>query len=139
MENYQTRFGDIQVDPETVIVFPSGLPGLPDCRRYKLLHEDTPSPQVMWLQSLDDMDVYFNVIEASRLGLSYQVVLSDEECAEIGLAGTDEACLMLILSRSGDEKPGIAANTQAPIVLNMRTRKALQKPGVRASIVFSNT
>ncbi len=139
METYQTRFGEIQVDPETVIVFPSGLPGLPDCQRYKLLHEDNPNPQVMWLQSLDDAAICFNVVEAERLGLEYQVALSDDECAEIELNATDEACLLLILSRKEAEQPGIAANTQAPIVLNVRTRKALQKTGVRATVVFSNT
>ena len=138
METYQTPFGEIQVDPETVIVFPSGMPGLPACQRYKLLHEDNPNPRVMWLQSLNDPAVFFNVVEAASLGLSYQVSLSDEECAEIGLDGTDEACLLLILSRGGDTQPGIAANTQAPIVLNARTRKALQKSGVRANVVFSN-
>ena len=138
MERYQTQFGEIEVDPETVIVFPSGMPGLPECKRYKLLHEDKPSPLVMWLQSLDDADVYFNVIEAERLGLSYQVVLSDEECTEIDMQNADVASLLLIISRKIDEKTGISANTQAPIVLNVRSRKALQKTGVKANIVFSN-
>lgn len=138
METYQTRFGEIQVDPETVIVFPSGMPGLPDCHRYKLLHEDKPNPMVMWLQSLDDIDVYFNVIEAEKLGLTYQIALTDAECAEIELESADLASLLLILSKSEDEVTGIATHTQSPIVLNTRTRKALQKPGVRANVVFTN-
>lgn len=138
MEIYKTPFGDIQVDPETVITFPAGLPGLPDCKRYKLLHEDKPDPHVMWLQSLDDMAVCFNVVEAERLGLTYQVTLSDEECSEIDLQSADEAKLLLVLRRNQEGEPGIVANTQAPFVLNMRSRKALQKIGVRADIVFRN-
>jgi flagellar assembly factor FliW len=138
METFKTPFGDIQVDPDTVITFPSGVPGLADCKRYKLLHEDKLDPQVMWLQSLDDMSVCFNVIEAERLGLSYQVTLSDEECAEIDLQDTDEAKLLLVLSRKGEKPTDIVANTQAPFVLNLRSRKALQKTGVRADVVFRN-
>jgi flagellar assembly factor FliW len=138
METYKTLFGDIQVDPETVITFPSGVPGLPDCKRYKLLHEDKPNPQVMWLQSLDDAAVCFSVVEAERLGLNYQVTLSDEECAEIDLQSSDEAQLLLVLARHDEREPNIVANTQAPFVLNVRSRKALQKIGVRADIVFRN-
>lgn len=138
METYKTLFGDIQVDPETVITFPSGVPGLPDCKRYKLLHEDKPNPQVMWLQSLDDAAVCFSVVEAERLGLNYQVTLSDEECAEIDLQSSDEAQLLLVLARHDEGEPNIVANTQAPFVLNVRSRKALQKIGVRADIVFRN-
>lgn len=138
METYKILFGDIQVDPETVITFPSGVPGLPDCKRYKLLHEDKPNPQVMWLQSLDDAAVCFSVVEAERLGLNYQVTLSDEECAEIDLQSSDEAQLLLVLARHDEREPNIVANTQAPFVLNVRSRKALQKIGVRADIVFRN-
>lgn len=139
MERYKTQFGEIEVDPETVIVFPSGMPGLPECKRFKLLHEEKPSPLVMWLQSLDDADVYFNVIEAERLGLSYQVTLSDEECLEVEMEEDDVASLLLIISKKESENSSISANTQAPIVLNVRSRKALQKTGVKAHIVFSNT
>lgn len=138
MENYKTPFGDIQVDPETIITFPSGLLGFPECKRYKLLHEDKPNPQVMWLQSLDDMAVCFNVVEAERLGLTYQVTLTDEECTEIELQSSDEAKLLLVLDRNEQGTSGIVANTQAPFVLNVRARKALQKTGVRADIVLRN-
>lgn len=138
METYTTPFGEIQVDPETIITFPSGLPGLPACKRFKLLHEDRPSPQVMWLQSLDDVAVFFNVIEAERLGLTYQVTLADEECAEIDMQEGDETRLLLVLRRNDEGAAGIVANTQAPFVLNLRSRKALQKTGVRADVVFRN-
>ncbi len=139
MEIYQTPFGQIEVDPETVITFPSGLPGFPECKRYKLLHEERPDPQVLWLQSLDDADVCFSVIEADRLGLNYQIVLSDAECAEIDLENQEDVRLLLILSRKQEEvAASISANAQAPIVLNLQARKAMQKIGLRADIVFRN-
>ncbi len=138
MEIYQTPFGQIEVDPETVITFPSGLPGFPQSKRYKLLHEERPDPQVLWLQSLDDTEVCFSVVEADRLGLAYQITLDDDECAEIGLEAPEDVRLLLILARKEDDVVGIAANAQSPIVLNLRTRKALQKTGLRADIVFRN-
>lgn len=138
MTMIETRFGQIDIDPQTVLEFPQGLPGFEQYTRYKLLHEDKPNPQVMWLQSLDDADLVFSVIEADRLGLNYQIVLSDEEVAMLQLATPEDAVLLLILSRPEDGSAPVAANTRAPLVLNPVARKGLQKTGVRADIVFSN-
>ena len=138
MEIYQTPFGQIEVDPDSVITFPDGLPGFPDSKRYKLLHEERPDPQILWLQSLDDTDLYFSVLEADRLGLSYQISLNDEECEKIDLQDPEDVRLLLILARKGNDAAGISANTQSPIIINLRTRKAFQKTGLHADIVFRN-
>ncbi|WP_028451810.1 flagellar assembly protein FliW [Chitinilyticum aquatile] len=137
MQQFKTPFGNIEIDPDTIIEFPQGLPGFEDCHRFKLLHEEAANPTVHWLQSLDQADVSFSIVEASRLGLSYQVKLDDDECALIDLQSADEALLLLILARD-DASEKIKALTQAPLVLNLRARKALQKVGLRANIVFSN-
>ncbi|MCX7204552.1 MAG: flagellar assembly protein FliW [Proteobacteria bacterium] len=136
MQTLNTRFGEIEIDPETVLTFPQGMPGFEDCTRYKLLHEEQPNPRVRWLQSLDDADLSFSLVQVEHLGLSYEVSLSDEECALIELEHAEDAVLLLLLSRPFEEGQAISANTQAPVVLNIKSRKALQKVGVRADIVF---
>jgi flagellar assembly factor FliW len=138
MTKIETRFGPLEIDPQTVLEFPQGLPGFEQCIRYKLLHEDRVDPQVMWLQSLDDADLVFSVIEAERLGLNYQIALTDEEEALLALKSPQDAVLLLILSRPEDGSAPVAANTRAPLVINPLSRKGLQKAGVRADIVFSN-
>ena len=107
------RFGQIEVDPNTIIHFPLGIPGFEECKNYKLLHEDSSDPKVLWLQSLDEQDVLFTLIEAERLGLNYQLTLSDEECEHIELKAAEDAQLFLILSRP--EGQDINANTRAPL------------------------
>ncbi|MDW5418199.1 flagellar assembly protein FliW [Iodobacter sp. CM08] len=136
MQTLNTRFGEIDIDPETVLTFPLGMPGFEKCTRYKLLHEEQPNPRVRWLQSLDDADLSFSLVQVEHLGLSYEVELSDEECALIELEDTADAILLLLLSRPLEEGREISANTQAPVVLNIKSRKALQKVGIRADIVF---
>lgn len=139
MLNASTVFGNVEVDEQTVIDFPLGLPGFEQCHRFKLFHEEGPSPQVMWLASLDQPDVVFSVVEASRLGLQYKLVLSDEESALLGLdsAQPTEVVLLLILIKPSERDP-VKPNTHAPILLNTQTRRALQKGGVRAEIIFTN-
>jgi len=78
------------------------------------------------------------VIEANRLGLNYQIALSDDEVAMLQLKEPQDAVLLLILSRPESGSAPVAANTRAPLVLNPVSRKGLQKTGVRADIVFSN-
>ncbi|MEJ2795260.1 flagellar assembly protein FliW [Iodobacter sp. LRB] len=136
MQTLNTRFGEIEIDPETVLTFPLGMPGFEDCTRYKLLHEEQPNPRVRWLQSLDDADLSFSLVQVEHLGLTYEVSLSDEECALIELEHAEDAVLLLLLSRPFEEGREITANTQAPVVLNIKSRKALQKVGIRADIVF---
>jgi flagellar assembly factor FliW len=137
MQVYQSRFGQIEVDPNTIIHFPLGIPGFEECKDYKLLHEDSNQPKVLWLQSLDDQAVLFTLIEAERLGLNYMLTLSDEECTHIDLKSADDAQLFLILSRPENQE--ISANTRAPLVINLQSRKGLQKLDVKADIVFRNT
>ncbi|QNM95611.1 flagellar assembly protein FliW [Chitinimonas koreensis] len=135
MQVVTPRFGTLDVDEQSLIVFPDGLPGFERCQRFKLLHEDVAEPKVLWMQSLDDAEVVFSVIDAQLLGLNYQLTLSDAECEKIGFSGDDGLVMLLTLTRGGD---GIQANTRSPIVLNARSRLAIQKGGVRAEIVFTN-
>ncbi|MBL8508076.1 MAG: flagellar assembly protein FliW [Chitinimonas sp.] len=141
MQIITPRFGAIEIDEDTLITFPQGLPGFEGCKRFKLLHEDVPEPKVMWLQCLEDAEVVFSVMDASLLGFHYQLTLTDEERTLIQHAGksapADELVLLLTLSRDG-EVGEIKANTQSPIVLNVASRLAVQKSGVRAEIVFTN-
>lgn len=136
MEVFQSQFGPIEVDPETIIHFPAGLPGFDDCKNYKLLNEEKPNPSIYWLQSLDDANVAFSIIAAERLGFNYVLTLNDDECESIELKDAAEAMLFLILSRPEGE--GIRANTLAPLVINLLSRKGLQKTDLKADIVFSN-
>ncbi|WP_043648345.1 flagellar assembly protein FliW [Chitinilyticum litopenaei] len=137
MPQFLTPFGPIDVDPDTIIEFPLGLPGFEDSKRFKLLHEDKADPTVLWLQSLDQPEVTFSVVEANRLGLGYQIVLNDDECELLQLCDDDEALLLLILARD-EASDSVKALMQTPLVLNPRARRAMQKARLKANIVFSN-
>jgi flagellar assembly factor FliW len=50
-----SRFGRVEIDPETVIEFPEGLIGLTG-KRWALLARDPDTPFV-WLQSLEDPEL----------------------------------------------------------------------------------
>ena len=123
------RFGaeEIDIDPQSVITFPQGIPPFDHCQRYKLFHEEGKTT-IFWLQSLDDPALLFSVTDPDWLRLSYEVTLTAEEQAMLQLAAGDELLLAVIIYKEGDAKEeALKVNTRAPIVLNLNKRLGLQK------------
>lgn len=117
---------DVDVDPETLFDFPKGLAGFEQCHRFKLFHEEG-KPTVFWLQSVDDSSVVFPVVFPERLDLEYQIELSDEDCSLLELAQPEDAAVVVIVYRDEAQDGKIAANTRSPLILNLNSRKGMQK------------
>ena len=118
------RFGTLEVAPDRVIEFPLGLPGFEPLRRFSLFHPETQTdPAYFILQCLDDPEVAFHIADPTRFGYGYEIELSDEETAAIGLADAADAAVAVFLIRDGGP---LRANMNAPIVINTRSRLALQ-------------
>lgn len=122
------RFGlkEVPVDPDTLFSFPNGLAGFEDCKRFKIFHEEG-KPTVFWLQSLDDTAVMFPIVAPELLNLEYQIELSDEDCALLGLENLEDAAVVVIVYRDEAEDGKIAANTRSPLILNLKNRQGMQK------------
>jgi len=103
-----TRFGQLDVAEDEVIVFPEGLIGFESCTRYAIVDRRADRP-VWWLQSLDVPEVAF--------------ILTDP--AELGLGSTDEAELHVMLVVPGDPNE-ITANLLGPLVINPHGRVGKQ-------------
>ena len=127
------RFGseEVEIDPDTIIEFPVGIPGFEDCHRFKLFHREGKDPSVFWLQSLDEPDAVFSLADPDSLKISYNLTLDDDEQRTLRISPEDELRVAVILSRRAGENDavmsGIQTNMQAPIVINVTRRVALQK------------
>jgi flagellar assembly factor FliW len=121
-----TRFGQQTVDPASIIHFPAGLPGFEDLHDFKLFHEEG-RPNLFYLQSLDDPDIQFPVINPDTYQVAYECFLSDEEAAQLELDDPADVSVLVTLAQTGQGDRGIHANFMGPILLNTRRRLALQK------------
>lgn len=124
------RFGaePIDIDPQSIISFPRGIPPFEHCTRYKLFHEEGKT-SIFWLQSLDDTNLLFSVTDPDLLNISYEVVLTDEEQSLLQATAGDELLLAVIIYRDTNTaaSASLKVNARAPIVLNLSKRKGLQK------------
>ncbi|KMJ54736.1 flagellar assembly protein FliW [Vogesella sp. EB] len=137
--------GQVEVDENTIITFEAGLPAFENCTRFKLFHEaDSNSPSVFWMQSLDNPDVLFSVTDPQKLGIRYEIELSQDEVAALALSRQEDAAILLTIYRelpSDEANPALSqlrANVRNPLIINLATQKALQKTGLACDIVFHN-
>lgn len=127
-------FGPIEVAESDVISFPGGLYGFESLRRFVLIDVAPDSP-CRWLQSVDDGDLSFVVIDPWAVLPDYAPDLPDAEVARLGIGRPEEAVLLVIAVVPEDVRQ-MTVNLRAPLVVNPRTRQACQVilPGERYPI-----
>ncbi|KIA79310.1 flagellar assembly protein FliW [Chromobacterium amazonense] len=138
------QLGTVEVDESTVITFPQGIPALENCTRFKLFHDITQAlPQVYWLQSLDDPGITFCLTQPERLGVRFQIELSDDEVAQLQLQGPQDVAILLMLYRpldlERDAHPALGplqANLRNPLLIGLSSRHGIQKNGLMMDVLL---
>jgi flagellar assembly factor FliW len=123
-----TRFGRIDVQPETVIAFPEGLIGLGGSR-YTLVANNPGSP-FLWLHSLDDGGLALPVTNPRHFFPEYTLELGESEAQRLGI---DERTPIdvYVTVRAAPVLADFFANLRAPIVIhaNVGHQVINQAPG----------
>lgn len=129
MEIQSKLLGNQEVNPDTIISFPLGLPGFEDQKRFKLFHQEG-SEIVYWLQSLDDQDLVLSVAHPAHFNINYNFVLTDDDEKLLQAGSGDELLIMIVLHKSDElegGKPTIKGSIKSPLVINTEKRVGLQK------------
>jgi flagellar assembly factor FliW len=109
-----SRFGRVDIDPDTVIEFPEGLIGLSGSR-YALLARDERTP-FAWLQSLDDPGLALPVTNPHQFFAGYQVELIDEDAERLQIDPQVPVDVYVVV-RAGESLEDFTANQKAPILI----------------------
>ena len=118
-----TAVPDVEELPELHFVRP--LPGFGDLRRFVLVELPAGEGALFELRSLEDPAVRFVVAVPTAFFPDYAFELDEGDCAGIGLVDEGDA-LVLVLLTVGHDAATTTANLLAPVVLNARTRQAVQ-------------
>ncbi|WP_148615830.1 flagellar assembly protein FliW [Nocardioides rubriscoriae] len=100
------------------------LPGFPDARRFALVQLDDEG-HLCDLRSLDQDDLSFLVVPPAYFFADYSPVLDDATVADLAIESADEVLVLVILT-AGASLAATTANLLAPVVVNTRTRQAVQ-------------
>ncbi|MBT3784322.1 flagellar assembly protein FliW [bacterium] len=120
-----SRFGELEVPAEDIITFPLGILGFDKTSRYVILNDPATEP-LRWLQSVDNKDLAFVIIDPLRFRSEYTLDLSDEDVLDLKLSAPEEAILYAIVVIPKDNPEKMTANLQGPIVINANLMRAKQ-------------
>jgi flagellar assembly factor FliW len=123
MQIQSTRFGTIDIADDAVIEFADGIIGLPG-RRYALVAQQEGS-SFYWLHSVDDPSVALPVTQPWLFFPSYDVAVSDEDSAKLGLESADQADVFCVV-RAAQELEDFTVNLRGPIVVHASRRVGRQ-------------
>lgn len=113
-----TRFGQIEVQPEQIIVLPDGPLGFPDCTRFTLVDEEKAAPFRM-LQSLDNPSLAFVVLDPLVIKKDYYFNVTKDDLKLVKAETTDDLMVYAIVTMA-KELTDVTVNLQGPIVINAK-------------------
>lgn len=119
-------FGEIEIDKDRVITFDNGIPGFENCKKYTLIYDSDNKGKIMWLQSLDEPELAFTVMDPSHIIDNYNPMVDDELLAGLGEVESVEDYYLLNMITIPSDITKLTANLKAPIMINTRTNKASQ-------------
>ncbi len=120
----ETRFGDLEVDEEKVIIFTNGILGLEQYKRYILLdHPGTDA--IKWLQSVEEPEIALPITNPTYFYPDYTPKISRENLLQLDIKSPEEAVVLCVVTIPGDTKK-ITINLKAPIIINTAKRLADQ-------------
>ena len=123
MEKIQSRFGEIEYDPDNTLLFPEGLVGFEDLRKFVVMPNEKEGP-LFWIQSVEDPQVAFILTDPTGFYYDYKVVPDGREREKLGIDESGDCLIVSVVSVSSERE--ITLNLAAPILFAPETNRALQ-------------
>jgi flagellar assembly factor FliW len=124
-------------DESDILTFPEGLPGFEGATRFAV-REDADCAPLVALQSLDRVELRFLAVPVAAVELDYSLAVNEEDLRRLGLpterqpVPSEVLCLALLCAPTNGPS---TANLSAPVVVNLKTRVAVQ--AVRSDARYS--
>ncbi|MCL1997138.1 MAG: flagellar assembly protein FliW [Turicibacter sp.] len=127
MKTISTKnFGELEYDPQSVITFAEGLPGFDDLTKYILLTDEESEGLFHWLQSVEDGDLVFVLLNVKQIMPDYEPTIN-AELLDALLAGDENAELFYYnIAVVPEDVKQMRVNLKAPIIINESARSGMQ-------------
>lgn len=120
-------FGEIEIQDDKIIRFDNGIIGFPELKEFTLIFdsEKEDKTSISWLQSLNEPELAFPVMDPLTVYPDYNPSIEDELLKPLGELTPDNLFVLVTVTVPADIQE-IAVNLKAPIVINTDTKKANQ-------------
>nr|WP_312577360.1 flagellar assembly protein FliW [Sedimentibacter sp.] len=123
--NIQTRdFGELTVESDDIIKYTKGMYGFEKYKEFVIL-KDNPEDDIMYLQSIENRELSFVVIDPYSIMPGYEPKISDEDINELKVL--DETKLkFLVIAIIKEKIQDSVVNLKSPIAINPDLKIARQ-------------
>lgn len=121
-------FGEIEIADDKIITLEKGMIGFPDLNRFALIFDEEKQKKhnsIMWLQSMDDTDIAFPVMEPLAVREDYKPNVNEAMIAPLGQLN-EENTYILVTVTVPKKVEDFSVNLKAPIIVNMDNHKGVQ-------------
>lgn len=118
-------FGELEVDEEQIITFKEGLPGFADFHKYVLLVTESDSSPFKWLQSVENSELAFAIVNPFAIVKDYDFELSEEVTMRLDIKEVEDILVYAVVVIPEDTTKA-TVNLIAPIIINTKLKIAEQ-------------
>lgn len=126
MEISTKYFNEVSISKDSILTFEKGIPGFEDFKRYVLINFELGSDDLMCLQSVDEKEVAFVLVNPYNLKADYAPALTEEDVDDLGITDDTEGVFCYAICTIKDQITENTVNLQSPIVVNPDTMRAKQ-------------
>ncbi len=116
--------GEIVYTQEDVLFFPRGIPAFEDKHEWILAGNDDSA--IRWLQSLSDETLALPVTSPDAIQSDYNARIPEDELKLVGSMNPSDLALLIVVTIPESAPWDMTANLRAPILINIKTRRAVQ-------------
>lgn len=110
--------GELTVPADSVLTFPTGLFGFPECRRFALVPAGRDG--LYWLQSIEHSTLAFLLADPFQFFRGYAVELTAGDRVELAAQSASDVAVFVIVTLPQSRGAQPTANLQGPVALNLR-------------------
>lgn len=123
-------FGQVEIEDSEIINFPEGLPAFEHLKQFVILDAEEEIA-FRWLQSLEDENIAFVIINPFLFKCDYEFKLSDHVLEKLKIESEADVAVYSIVVIP-EKMEDITANLLAPVLINIKEKLGKQ-------IVLENT
>ncbi len=121
-------FGTIDIADDKIITMEKGMIGFPELTQFALIFDEEKKDKafkIMWLQSMDDGNIAFPVIDPMHFIEDYNPSVNEEIIAPLGEIHNENTYLLVTVTVPKNVED-FSVNLKAPIVINTDSNKGAQ-------------
>ncbi|MGL5255925.1 MAG: flagellar assembly protein FliW [Proteocatella sp.] len=126
MEISTKYFNEVAISKDSILKFENGILGFEKFKDYVMINFELGSDDLMCLQSLDEKELAFVLVNPFNLKPDYSPSLTEEDVEELGISDSTEGVFCYAICTVKDNITENTVNLKSPIIVNPENMKAKQ-------------